>query len=91
MIIPIHATYTPTYPSVETASYNTVTAILTMAVTILLGGSCYSAQQAVSKFSEHHIDMVSCVHRKCRTRAGISIYQSLNQSYSTNEGIETGT
>ena len=25
-----------------------------------------------SKFAEHHIDMVSCVHRKCHTRAGVS-------------------
>ena len=36
------------------------------------GGSCYSAHQAVTKFAEHHIDMVSCVHRKCQTRAGVS-------------------
>ena len=35
-----------------------------------VGGSCYSAHQAVGKFAEHHIDMVSCVHRKCQTRAG---------------------
>ena len=37
-----------------------------------VGGSCYSAQQTVGKFVEHHIDMVSCVHRKCQTRAGVS-------------------
>ena len=37
-----------------------------------VGGGCYSAHQAVSKFAEHHIDMVSCVHRKCQTRAGVS-------------------
>ena len=36
------------------------------------GGSYYSAHQAVGKFAEHHIDMVSCVHRKCQTRAGVS-------------------
>ena len=37
-----------------------------------VGGSCYSAHQAVSKFAEHQIDMASCVHRKCPTRAGVS-------------------
>ena len=37
-----------------------------------LGGSYYSAHQAVGKFSEHHIDMVSFVHLKCQTRAGVS-------------------
>ena len=37
-----------------------------------VGGSYYSAHQAVGKFGEHHIDMVSCVHRKCQTRAGVS-------------------
>ena len=37
-----------------------------------VGGSYYSAHQAVGKFAEHHIDMVSCIHRKCRTRAGVS-------------------
>ena len=37
-----------------------------------VGGSCYSSHQAVTKFAEHHIDMVSCIHRKCQTRAGVS-------------------
>ena len=37
-----------------------------------VGGSYYSAQQAVGEFPEHHIDMVSCVHRKCQTRADVS-------------------
>ena len=37
-----------------------------------VGGSYYSAHQAVGKFAEHHIDMVSCVRRKCQTRAGVS-------------------
>ena len=37
-----------------------------------VGGSCYSSHQAVSKFTEHHIDMVSSIHRKCQTRAGVS-------------------
>ena len=35
-------------------------------------GSYYSAHQAEGKFVEHHIDMVSCVHRKYHTRAGVS-------------------
>ena len=38
-----------------------------------VGGSYYSAHQAVSKLAQHHIDMVSCVHRKCQTRAGVSV------------------
>ena len=37
-----------------------------------VGGSYYSAHQAVGKFVEHHIDMVSCVHHKCQIRAGVS-------------------
>ena len=37
-----------------------------------VGGGCYSAQQAVSKFPGHNIDMVSWVHCKCQTRAGVS-------------------
>ena len=43
---------------------------LTMQVKILLGESCYSTHQAVIRFVEHYIDMVSCVHRKFRTQAG---------------------
>ena len=43
-----------------------------MAVTILLGEVCYPAHQAVRIFSEHHIDMVRCVHLKFQTRAGVS-------------------
>ena len=42
-------------------------------------GSYYSAHQAVSKFEEHHIDMVSSVHRKCQTRAGVS--GDINESF----------
>ena len=34
-----------------------------------VGGSYYSAHQAVGKFAERHIDMVSF---KCQTRAGVS-------------------
>ena len=50
-----------------------------MAVTILLGLSCYSAHQAVSRFAEQHFDMVSCVSRKCQTRAGVS--GDINKSF----------
>ena len=67
MIILIHITYSPSYLSAETDdmhdcffnSNNT------------FGGSCTSSHQAVSKFTEHHIDMVSCIHCKCQTRAGV--------------------
>ena len=37
-----------------------------------VGGSCYSSHEAVTKFAEHNIRMVSCIHRKCQTRAGES-------------------
>ena len=37
-----------------------------------VGGSYNSAHQDVSKFAEHNIVMVSNVHRKCQTRAGVS-------------------
>ena len=37
-----------------------------------VGGSYYSAHQAVGKFAENHIDMVSCIRRKYQTRAGVS-------------------
>ena len=37
-----------------------------------VGGSCYSSHQAVRKFAEHNLDMISCVHRKCQTRDGVS-------------------
>ena len=46
--------------SIENSSNNTI------------GGSYYSARQAVGKFTEHHIDIASCVHRKCQNRAGVS-------------------
>ena len=44
-----------------------------------IGGSCYSAHQAVARFPEHYNDMVSCVHRKCLTRADVSgdVYETL--------------
>ena len=48
------------YIAIDNGSDNTV------------GRSYYSAHQAVGKFAEHHIDMVSCIHRKCQTRAGVS-------------------
>ena len=44
-----------------------------------VGGSCQSAHQAKSRFTVHHIDMVSCVHRKCQTRAGVS--GDINKSF----------
>ena len=34
----------------------------------------YPAHQAVGKFAQYHIVMVSCVHRKCQTRAGVSVH-----------------
>ena len=37
-----------------------------------VGGSYYSAHQAVGKFALHHINMVSCIRRKYQTRAGVS-------------------
>ena len=39
----------------------------------------HSAHQAVSRFAEHHIAMVSCVHRKCQTIAGVS--RDINNSF----------
>ena len=55
MILPKHIAYSPTCLTVETddklaidnGRHNTV------------GGGCYSAHQAVSKFAEHNIEMVS--------------------------------
>ena len=67
MIIAIHITYSPTYPSVNAVSNNNVVR------------SYYSAHQAVSKFAEHHIDMISCVHRKWQTRACVS--EDINKSF----------
>ena len=44
-----------------------------------IGGCCYSAHQAVSKFAEHNIDMFSWVSRKYQTQAGVSgdVYKTL--------------
>ena len=53
--------------TIDNASDNTV------------GGSCYFVHQAVSRFAEHHIDMVSSVHCKCQTRAGVS--EDINKSF----------
>ena len=69
MIIPIHLTYSPTYPSVETDGPGIS---IDNGRNSTDGGSCYSAHQAVNKFVDHHIDMVSCIHLKCQTRAGVS-------------------
>ena len=55
-------------------------------------GSYYSAHKAVGKFAEHRIDMVSCVHRKCQTRAGASgdINKTLECVTITDSKISTG-
>ena len=37
-----------------------------------VGGGYYSAHQAVGEYTEHNIGMVSCVHRKCQSRTGVS-------------------
>ena len=70
MINHIHITYSPTYPSVEIGDMNRYWQWQWQ----YCWGNYYSAHQAVGKFkfTEHHIDMVSCVHRKCQTRAGVS-------------------
>ena len=68
IINPMHITYSPTYPSVETDDMHGYRQFQWQ----YCWGSYYSAHQAVGKFAEHHIDMVSCVHRKCQTRAGVS-------------------
>ena len=73
MIIPIHLIYSP-LPLIQQRRL-----ICNLCITIdngsnnPVGGSCYSAHQAVSRFAEDHIDMASnCVHRKCRTRAVVT-------------------
>ena len=42
-----------------------------MAVTILLGEAITLLIKLQANFAEHHIDMVSCIHCKCQTRAGV--------------------
>ena len=61
-----YITYSPTYPSVET---DNICIAVDNGSNNTVGGSYYSAHQAVGKFPGHHIDMVSYVHRKCQTRA----------------------
>ena len=68
MINPVHITYSPTYPSVETGDMHRYWQWQWQDY----WGSYYSAHQAVCKFAEHHIDMVSCIRGKCQTRAGVS-------------------
>ena len=68
MIIPKHITYSPTCLSVET---DDISIAIDNGRNNSVVRGCYSAHQAVSKFAEHNIDMVSCVHRKCQTRAGV--------------------
>ena len=67
MIIPKHITYSPTCLSVVADDKHRYWQWQKYTVR----GGCYSAHQAVSKFTEHNIDMVSWVHRKCQTRAGV--------------------
>ena len=42
-----------------------------------VGGSYYSAHYAVGEFAEHHIHMVSYVHCKYQTRAGVYVNKTL--------------
>ena len=44
-----------------------------------VGRSCYSAHQAVSKFIEDHIDIVSYAHPKCQTRGDVLAH--INESF----------
>ena len=37
-----------------------------------VGGGCYSAHQALSRFEEHHIDMINCIRLKCQSWDGVS-------------------
>ena len=88
MIIPKHITNSPTFLSVETGNIRiTIDNVRNNTV----GGGCYSAHQAVSKFAEHNIDMVSCVHRKCQTRAGVSgdVYKTLECVTKTDSKFST--
>ena len=75
MIIPKHITYSSTCLSVDTDDKHRIDNDRNNTV----GGGCYSAYQAVSKFAEHNIDMVSWVYRKCQTRTGVSgdVYKTL--------------
>ena len=65
MIILIHITYSPIYLSAPfSAETDDICIAIDNGSNNPVGGSYYSAHQAVSKFAEHHIDMVCCVHRK---------------------------
>ena len=55
MIIPKNITYSHTCLSVETDDKHRCRQCRNNTV----GGGCYSAHQAVSKFAEHNIDIVS--------------------------------
>ena len=78
MIIPKNITSSPTFLSLET---DNIRIAIDNGRNNTVGGGCYSAHQAVSKFAEHNIDMVGCVHRKCQARAGVSgdVYKTLER------------
>ena len=38
----------------------------------IVASSCYSDHKAENRFAEDYIDIVSCVHHNCQTRAGVS-------------------
>ena len=75
MIIPKHITYSPTCLTVQTDNKHRYWQWQTQ----YCWGGCYSAHQAVRKFAEHNINMVSWVSRKCQTQAGVSgnVYKTL--------------
>ena len=56
MFVPIHIRYSPTYPSMESADMHHY---IDNGINNTVCESCYSAHQALSRFSELHIDMVS--------------------------------
>ena len=75
MIIHTHITYSQTYSSVELMICITIDNGSTNTV----GGTGYSAHQAVSRFAEDHIELFSYVHRKCKTQAWVS--GDINKSF----------
>ena len=68
MINPIHITYSPTYISVETDDMHCYWQWQWQ----YCWGKLLPCSSSCRQFVEHHINIVSCVHLKCRTRAGIS-------------------
>ena len=67
MINPIHITYSPTYPSLETDDMHRYWQWpwqYCWGKLLLCSSSC-------RQFAEHQIDIVNCVHLKCHTRAAV--------------------